>query len=307
MRSYKSGKQAFARYPLHTHTSAAVFLLIFFPAMFFSACSTPPKKPTEIFTERNIGASQLNLANQIANGGRYDEALLLLAEARRIAISTDDPQLRIKTSTSRGNILFSMGRRTEAFTEIESAAAEGEASGEKVLASLARIYAIRFNVRVQEESGKKDSGDFIDRLNKEMAIVKSDPSALAAAYVTLGMTQKLSGRWTEAESSVKKALDIHTKGFFLEDAAYDWFLIASIRSVAGNYDSSIEALKQAIIYDRRAENGFGLASSWQAMGDVYKKAGRLEESRSAYRRAVEIFRAINFNDQAERLERQIGA
>ena len=285
--------------------AAAVFLSLLFAFLIcLPGCSSAPKKPLEIFTERNVGASQLNLANQTAIHGRYEDALRLLAEARRIALSTDDPQLRIKTSMSRGNILFSMGRRTEAFSEFESAAAEGDASGENVLASLARIYTIRANLRLQEESGKNNAavGDLTTRLNNEMTAVRSDSSATAAALVTLGMAEKLSGRWTEAENAVKKALDIHDKGRFLEDAAYDWFLIASIRSVAGNYDSSIEALRQAIRFDRRAENGFGLASSWQAMGDVYKKAGRTEDSRAAYRRAAEIFLAIGLNERADQLE-----
>ena len=286
--------------------AAAVFLSLLFAFLIcLSGCSSAPKKPAEIFTERNVGASQLNLANQIASRGRYEEALRLLAEARRIALSTDDPQLRIKTSTARGSILFSMGRHAEALSELESAAAEGDASGENALASLARIYVIRANLRLQEESGKNSAAisDLTDRLNREMALVKSDSQATAAGYVTLGMAEKLAGRWTEAESTVKKALDIHDKNRFLEEAAYDWFLIASIRSVAGNYDSSIEALMQAIRFDRRAENGFGLASSWQAMGDVYQKAGRTEDSRTAYRRAAEIFRAIDLNERAEQLER----
>jgi hypothetical protein len=61
----------------------------------------------------------------------------------------------------------------------------------------------------------------------------------------------------------------------------------------------------AISFDRRAENGFGLASSWQAMGEVYQKAGRDEESSSARSRAAEIFRAIGLDDKAEQLERQL--
>jgi len=289
----------------HSATGKVLYsFFVIFYLLFAFACSSAPKKPTAIFTERNIATSQLNLANNTANRGRYEEALLLLTEARRIALGTDDPQLRIKTSMSRGNILYATGHLSEAFIELESAAAEGDASGEKVLASLARIYIIRAELRMEEDRERDNAvlKELTDRLNREINLVKSDSLASAAGYVTLGMVEKLGGRWNEAESAVKKALEIHDKGLFLEDTAYDWFLIASIRSVAGNYNSSIEALWQAIRYDRRAENGFGLASSWQAMGDVQKKAGRNDESRSAYRRSAEIFRALNFIDQAEKLE-----
>ena len=283
---------------------AALFCTI----AFFSGCSSAPKKPVEVFTTRIIAGNQLNLANQSASQGHYEDALLILEEARRLALSTDDPALRIKTSMSRGNILFSLGRHTEAFQEWETAAAEGSASGETVLAALARIYAIR--AELVQLSNEKEPGDgdgaaaaeeIKTRLAVEMAAVKSDSSSTAVGNIVLGMAEKQMGRWTEAENAVKKALSFHEKNLNLEDAAYDWFLIASIRSVAGNYDSALEALKMAIRFDRRAENGFGLASSWQAMGDVYKKSGKAEESRDAYNRAAEIYRAINLNDLADQL------
>jgi len=276
----------------------------------FSACSTAPKKPTEVFLVRSIATSQLNLANELANRGHYEDALLALVEARRLAVSTDDPPLRVKTSISRGNILFSLGRHDEAFAEWKSAATEGDSSGEPALAALARIYAIRAElVLLANETGGSGADAAAERykirIAEEMVLVKSDPLSTAAGNVTMGMADKQLGRWTEAESSVKKALDYHDKDRYLEDAAYDWFLIASIRSVSGNYTSALEALRMAISYDRRAENGFGLASSWQAMGEVYKKAGQPEESNAAFRRAVDIYRAINLPDRALQLEAQL--
>ena len=281
-----------------------LYSLIFIFSIVFPACSSAPKKPAEIFTNRNIAASQLNLANQAANRGRYENALNFLVEARRLALAADDPQLRIKTSLSRGNILFSMGRHDEALVELKSAAAEGDASGETVLAALVRIYIIRAQLRLQEDGTKSNSAvkELTDQLNREMVTVKDDALATAAGNITMGMAEKLSGRWAEAEGAITKALTFHEAGRYLEDAAYDWFLIASVRSVAGNYNSAIDALNQAIRFDRRAENSFGLASSWQALGDVYKKSGQIEKSREAHRRAAEIFRAVDFTDKAEKLE-----
>lgn len=284
-------------------------LFVFFFGVYFSGCSSAPKKPVEIFTDRNMAANQLNLANQTASQGRYEDALIILEDARRLALSTDDPALRIMTSTSRGSILFSLGRNDEAFREWETASAEGDASGEYVYAALARIYAIRARLvllGLENPGGGQDADKAADeykaQLAKEMAVVKSDSTSTAAGYVTLGMAEKQLRHWAEAEAAVKQALAIHEKSLYLEEAAYDWFLTASIRSMAGNYDASIEALKSAISFDRRAENGFGLAASWQAMGDVYKKAGRTQDSLSAWRRAAEIYRAIGLDDNAEKLE-----
>jgi len=284
-------------------------LLITHFSLLIAGCSSAPKKPVEIYTNRIIAANQLNLANQTANQGRYEDALRILEEARRLAISTDDPPLRIKTSISRGSILFSMGLHAEAFREWESAAAEGDSSDQKIFAALARIYIIRGElVLLSNESepgvqAQRSAAEALKvRLSRELTLVKSDSISSAVGYVALSMAEKQIGNWAAAESAAKQALDIHDKNRYLEEAAYDWFLIASIRSVAGNYRSSIDALKMSISFDRRAENSFGLASSWQAMGDVHKKAGQAGESRTAYQRAADIFRAMGLEDRAEQLE-----
>jgi tetratricopeptide (TPR) repeat protein len=277
-----------------------IFLLVV-----FSGCSSAPKKPAEVFTDRNMAVNQLNLANLTANRGHYEQALLIVEDARRLALGTDDPSLRLQTAISRGGFLFSLGRDSEAFEAWKSAAAEGDATGQPALAALARIYAIRAELIRLSNEEKPDNAAaeaLKARLGREMPAVRADALSTAAGHVTLGLAEKQLGRWNEAENAVKSALDIHEKGRYLEDAAYDWFLIASIRSVAGSYDSSLEALRAAIAFDRRAENGFGLASSWQATGDVYQKAGRREEALAAWRRSAEIYRALGHNDRAAKLE-----
>lgn len=281
-------------------------LLFLVVTAFFVGCSTAPKRTSEITTERDAAENMLNSANQTANRGRYAEALLILVEARRLALGTDDPSLRIRTSISRGNILFSLEREAEAFAEWEAASLEADSSNESVLASLARIYTIRGKLMSMADEAGTVNADAIEELKTllagEMTNVRADVFSTASAYVTLGLAEKLLGRFSEAESAIRQALNIHERNDSLEDAAYDWFLVASIRSVAGNYEGALEALQMAIRIDRRLENGFGLASSWQAMGDVYRKAGRYGESEAAWRRAADIYRAIGLEDHAAKLE-----
>ena len=282
------------------------FSLFFFLFSLFSACSSAPAKVTEVYTIRNTAASQLNLANQTASHGQFENALIILEDARRLAISADDPSLRIKTIISRGNIYFSLGQSDQAFMDWENAIQEAEASREGILAAQARIYIIRASIALLsvERSGSNASAieEHKANLSREMTIVRTDAFSTAVGYVTLGMAEKELGRWVEAESAVRRALDFHERNLHLEEAAYDWFIIASIRSMAENYDAALEALRMAISFDRRAENGFGLASSWQAMGDVYQKAGRMEESLAAWRRSADIYNAIGLRSMAEKLE-----
>jgi tetratricopeptide (TPR) repeat protein len=274
----------------------------------FASCSSAPSKAAELYTNRNIAASQLDMANKTANQGKYQDALIVLEEARRLAVSADDPALRIKTALSRGNIYFSMGRHDEAFKDWENAAAEGEAAGQRDLASLARIYTARGRLVLASPDSKAAPSfteEIRNQVQREISLIKDDRQAAAMGWMVLGMAEKELGRYPEAENAVRQALNIHEKGLFLEEAAYDWYLIASIRSVAGQYASALEALRTAISFDRRAENGFGLASSWQAMGEVYLKDGRPAEAEAAFLRAAEIFRAIRLEDAAEKAENRL--
>ena len=291
---------------------ALIFHFSLFTLLFFGCAST------EVYVVRRDAIKQLNQANQYASRGRYDDALQELEKARLIAVSTDDPELRLRTSIIQGDILFSMGKHEEAFEEWENASEEGDAfkewekatkkgffSDKPVLASLAalaRIYKIRARLLMPaDETGdtKAVVEEYKKQINKEMpafkTFIKKDYEiSRAVAFVTLGLAEKALGNFKEAEDAVKKALKIHTKkrNNMLEDAAYDWFLIASIRSVDGKYDKALEALRKSIDFDRYAENSLGIASSWEYMGNVYEKMGQTEKAQEARQRAADIYQAM---------------
>ncbi|GHU87200.1 hypothetical protein FACS189476_02210 [Spirochaetia bacterium] len=264
------------------------YAVILFILCCLAACSSAPKRPPEVFLQRTAGERQLELANREADRGNFEMALELLEEARRIAVSIDDPSLRIRTGLSRGNILFSLGRRDEAAAAWDASLAEAETLKHQELAAICRIYRARG--RLLGESGTAD--EVKAELNRELGFIKTDQLSLALGWTVMGLAEKESRRFTEAEAAVKKALAIHEKDNYLEQAAYDWYLIASIRSVAGKYDSAREALEQAITLDRRAENSWGLATDWRALAEVYRKAGKNAEAEAAAKHSAEIFKSL---------------
>ena len=283
----------------------ACSLLILLYSLFTFTCSSAPQPSVvEVNTSRYAALSQLEHANRAANRGRFQEALFLLDEGRRLAISADDPSLRIRTSISRGDILFSLGHMDEAFSEWDSAAAEGDASNLPVLAALARIHTIRFSVLLIADGHTVGAGvnELRVELERLLPPVRQDPMANAGWYITMSLAERQLERWSEAETAARRALDIFDRNLSLEDSAYACFLIASIRSLAGNYNAALDALRTSISIDRRVENSYGLARSWQATGDVYQKAGRVEDARMSWNRAAQIYRAIGFDDHAILLE-----
>jgi tetratricopeptide (TPR) repeat protein len=277
--------------------SAAVMLL------FFSNCSSAPKRPTAVYELRNLAASQLDLANREADRGNFTGALDMLYEARRVSISIDDSDLRIRTSLSLGDVSFSLGRQEEASAAWNTALDEAVALGSRELAAISRIHIARG--RLLADPGDKSTAQSVnDEVAKESGALK-DKFFNAFSDLVTGLAEKELGRYNEAETALRRSLAVHDRERYLEQAAYDWYLIGSVRSNAGKYADAVSALNSAIEFDRRIENSWGLAADWRALGDVQKKAGKTEESAAAYRRSAQIYRSLGLAAEALDAERRI--
>jgi tetratricopeptide (TPR) repeat protein len=276
-------------------------------AFLLAGCSSAPKRPAETTSLRTAGERQLAMANQETDRGNFETALSLLGEVWRIAVAADDLSLRVRTSLSRGNIFFSQGRRGEAEAEWAAALAEAEGRAGNAgggprgeLAAVCRIYAARGRLlgAIRDGSGAGSAPQVKTQVEQDLELIKTDKLSTALGWTVIGLAEKESRRFAEAEKAVKKALAIHEKDNYLEYAAYDWYLIASIRSVAGSYGEAAAALEEALALDRRAENSWGLAMDWRALGEVYRKQGKTAEAETAAARSREILQATGAAGQS---------
>lgn len=263
-----------------------------------AGCSSVPKGPAAVFTIKNRAATQLELAHTAMDQGNYEQALDLLEEARRLAISTDDPALLIREGLSRGTILSALGRTEEADEVWNRALAEAEGAGEAELAAIVGIYTARSLLL----TGRAAADTVKTQVRAALAVIRADTLSRALGWTVIGLAEKQQRRWSEAEGALKKALGIHEQAAYLEQAAYDWFLIASVRSMAGAYAGALEALEKAIALDRRGEHTYGLGMDWRAKGDVYQKMGKPGEAAAAYRRSAALFRSIFLEQEALQVE-----
>jgi tetratricopeptide (TPR) repeat protein len=249
-----------------------------------------------------MGLSQLEAASKEMDRGNYEAALALVSEAQGFAVRADDPALIIRAALSRGDILSSLNRPGEAQAAFDGALEEAERIGDVEWSAVSRIYSIRSRLH-----GGGNAMELRDQVRSALSLIKNDQAGLALGWTVMGLVEKELGHWNDAENGIKNALDIHVKGGYLEKAAYDWYLIASVRSVSGEYQDALNALEEALSYDRRVENTYGLGTDWRAMGDVYKKAGKGPAADIAYRRSADIFRSINMEKEAAEVEGRMGA
>jgi tetratricopeptide (TPR) repeat protein len=272
-----------------------VTIIVLGASLFAAACSTPPKNPGELYDLRSRAESQLDLGNKSADRGDYETALVLLNESFRLAVISDDPGLLVRAGLSRGNVLFALERRDEARAAWGAALGEAETHGNRELQAVSRLHIARGRLLA---GGKAEAAAVREEAGRELANIKADRLYTAFGWLVVGQAERDMGRYREAEASVRRSLEIHEKERSFEQAAYDWYLIASIRSLGEQYDGALQALDFAIAFDRRAENSWGLATDWRAVGDVRKKSGKDDEAREAYLRSAAIFRALGEDDEA---------
>lgn len=281
---------------------------------FLASCSSAPKRPPEVFTNRNAAAGQIDLGNRSVARGDYTNAKLFLAEAWNLAVSTDDPETRVRVLLARGNAFYNAGEADAALADWTAALGEAEAAGQGTLAAAARIYIARSGLyegspgpSLSREERAEAARSTLETVRREMGKIKGKPLYTAFAWKVQGLCLKELGDWKGAEDAIKRAADIHDGGHYLEDAAYDWYLIASVRSKAGQFDSARVALNKALEFDRRAENANGLGMDWMALGSIEEKAGRRDEALAAYRRAGDIFRSAFITDNAAIADARVAA
>jgi len=283
------------------HVTAAVILFV------FAACSSQPKNPGDIYTLRAQAEKDLDLANKDAARGNYETALLLLNECKRKAVLTDDSGLLIRGGLSRGNVLFSLGRDNEAFAEWDNSVKESQRNGDIELLAVSKIHYARGKLLSKGEpygAGAGSAKDVLDEVNRESGNIKKDQIYVAFSWYVKGLALRELGFYREAEDAVNRSLAIHEKGRHLEDASFDLYLIASIRSLSGNTKGALAALEAALAIDRRIENSWGIAADWRAMGDVYKKSGKNPEAADAYLRAKSIYEALGNEKEAAEMKKR---
>jgi tetratricopeptide (TPR) repeat protein len=272
----------------------SIFILLVIFGLY--SCSTAPKDTGDINTLRKSVETGLESANREVGQGNFINAENFLIEYKRMAVLTDDSSLITRVCLSYGNVLLSLGKTKEAYAEWDQAIAEAQKYGNKELLSVAKIFKARGNLLSENATPQS----VIDEVNREIVNIKNNLYT-AYSWQTKGLAQRaLGSSYKEAEESIKKSLDIHEKEKALENASYDWYTIASIRSLAGNTQGALQALESAVKLDRRIENSFGLAADWKAMGDIYRKMGRNEDALEAYKRSRAIFKALgNENEVAD--------
>lgn len=277
-----------------------------------TGCSSAPDRPAEIFTNRDAARDQMEMARQAIMNREPAVARQFLAEAWRLAVQTDDADTRIRVLLATGNAWYSEGALEEAVRHWQEAKTEADRGGMTLLSAAAVVHIARGTLAeghpqqdMPRTEREKRAAEVREQVRAAQKNLQKDRLYTAFSRRVLALAEKELGNTDAAVKSINESIKIHEAGQYLEDTAYDWYIAASIYSKAERYPEALNALEQALRYDRRAENAAGLGRDWMAVGTVHEKSGDPDGARSARIRARDIFRAAFLTVQADEAEKLI--
>lgn len=264
-----------------------------------AACSSAPKRPMLESTIYDASVTYLESANACILNGDYEKADFLLNEAYKNAMSVDNYDLLTSILLTRISLNLSLKQPNfeaadEALGQARLFASHSDFSESQT--ALCVLGEVRIAVaRSNSSSNDTNYSELLKKLNDGKNVIKGDAYNEAHFDAAAGDIYKLQKKYTEAEASYMAAAKAFTDNRYLSEIGINWYKVAQMRSLNGNKAGALEALDNAIYYDRLAENSLALGTDYYAKGTVLLKgtptAAEKDMADFAFKHSADIFEA----------------
>lgn len=223
------------------------------------------------------------IASVLRKRGQYVRALEVLDEAFA-AVPRSDPEMA-SLWLERGWTFSLAGRLTEAIEAlqagIEVASDPTEPIVGELLAQLARAKTLQeaFDEAVQHGLA-----------SQEIFEARHDIRGLVLAMRTTGNAYAAMGRFDDAASAFRRALELAEQTATVEELAGNLLNLATVEMERGNLDEAIELDRRGVALFESLDHGSGQAVGYQNLADKLTRADNLEEAEGYCRRGLEIAR-----------------
>lgn len=286
---------------------STVFKAIAFISI-FTACSSAPKRPMIDSTIYNSTTTFLENANANILKGDYEKADFLLNEAHKNAMSIDNYDLLTSVTLARVSLYLSFDppaieKAQESLEKAYSYAKFSDFSEKQT--ALCVLSEVRIATSNEQTA---DFSNLLTKLDQNQSAVKGDPYNEAHFLTAKGDIYKLQKNYKNAEEAYSAAAKSFTDNRYLSEIGISWYKAAQARSLDGNKQGALQALDNAIYYDRLAENSLALGTDYYAKAIVLLKGSpsqkEKDEAAYSFEHSAEIFEAAGFTDLAEKSRNQ---
>ena len=266
--------------------------------IFLVACSSAPKRSMQVSTIYSTATEMIESANSCILTGDYDKAGFFLSAAENQAMSIDNYDLLCATALARCSLNLSLNPPEIDIAQKYVDYAKGfvnNCADPKKQQAIVDLSQARVSIAQGSFNGS------LDNIKKEL---KSDDYYSAQVLQVEGDIYKLNKDYAAADKSYTAAAKSFTDNRYLSEIGICWYKAAQARSLAGNKDGALQAMEQAIFYDRAAENSLALGTDYYAVGLILLKgnasSGEKNRAVQAFRHSAEIFTAVNAEELAKR-------
>ncbi len=279
--------------------NCSMFVLVLF-IIILSGCSSQPKRVMEVSVIRTACATSLETANACILTGDFENAEKTLEGCYTQAMSIDNAPLLVSVSLARVSLRLSQNPPDVAGARAYLADAKNFA---KYCDDTAKQNALctMNGVRISLEDGTftdyESLNTILDECDKDLKQDKYNEAHLSSIRGDICRKQK---DYSQAEKYFSDAVKKYSDNRYLAEIGLTWYKIAQVRSLAKNNTGALEALDNAISFDRASENTRALGIDYYIKGIIYSRIDKIPEAKYSFEHSADIFNSINLEDLANR-------
>ncbi len=148
-----------------------------------------------------------------------------------------------------------------------------------------RVMLTRWRLSNEKNLSEAEKKNLLEILSQCEKSVSKEPYYGGFLSRTRGDVYVSLSDFKSAEKSYLEAVQIHTKNRYLYEIALDWYGVARACSLGGDKNGAVNAIENALKYDRDAENSLALALDYLAYSKILLKG---EPTESEIKKAKEL-------------------
>jgi tetratricopeptide (TPR) repeat protein len=259
-------------------------------AVMMAGCSSAPKKQDQLFDLRNRAAETAKFGNDAFRKGDLEQAMRLFTLALALNAAADSRAGLVDSYNSVGKVHLARGAGDEAVRHFQEALRIAEDMADPGLIAQSR------NSLGEAAFAAADFAGALALFGQALDTHGLGGQTRAVILHNQGAALRRLGRTAESGEKFEAALRINSRYKNWFEAASNSYMLASLRSEAGNASGALALARQALRYDRRVENSRGIAKDYVALGRITAKSGDEARALEHYERAVLVLRSMTVVD-----------
>jgi tetratricopeptide (TPR) repeat protein len=267
-----------------------------------AACSTAPKQTDEVTAVKTQAAQDSTTGEGYLRQGRSVLALQFFTQSLSEYTSIDDEQGIITAYNAVGKTYMAMG-------SLDMAEDMFTRARDRARAFSPALLFVSTNNLGELFLARGDAAKALALFEEALAMPASSrsPQQEGILHHNLGTAQKNLGNLEEALASYKTSLDINLAKKLNAEAASDYYMIASVRSLQGDYAEADRNAQLALTFDKRIENSPGIGQDLFALGLIARKRADLATAFDYFQRSYLVFTTVGLVAETKKVLGELAA